>query len=139
MYKIKLSKTEFKKLKKLKNKERDKKIFRRLQCIHLRHQGKSNQEIADITGSCKDTIMDWVKLYANEGFDGLCKLKYEGRKQSKIDSHIDGIKLYLKNNTVSTLAELQSWLKDTHSIEIEESWLFRCCKKNSIYLSKKSV
>ena len=139
MYKIKLSKNEFKKLKHLKNTNSDKKIFRRLQCIYLRDQGKSNQEIADITGSCKDTVMDWVKLYTKEGFNGLCGLKYDGRRQSKIDVHINEIKLYLKNNTVSTLAELQGWLKDKYSIEIEESWLFRCCKKNSINLTKKHV
>lgn len=139
MYTIKLSQAELKKLKQLKNKERDKKIFRRLQCIQLRHKGKSNQEIADIIGVCKDTVMDWVKLYLDEGFLGLCTLNYDGRKQSRIDPHIEAIRRDLKENTIATLSQLQAWLKDNYAIEMESSWLSRCCKKNSIYLTRKPV
>lgn len=139
MYKIKLSRTEIKELKRLKKEEGSKKLFRRLQCVQLRHEGKSNREIADITGACKDTVMDWIKLYISEGLPGLCRLKYDGRRQSKIDAHIDDIKRDLRANTIFTLSELRDWLKNKYSIEIEESWLFRCCKKNSINLTKRPV
>ena len=139
MYQVKLSKTELKELKKLKQKERDKKIFRRLQAIHLRHQGKSNQEIADIIGVCKETVIDWARIFEIKGLDGICKLNYEGRRSFKIDPYINKIKKDIKEETISTLAELQDLLKKNYSIEIEQSWLSRCCKKNSIFLTKKRI
>lgn len=139
MYKVKLSKAELKELNRLKKKETNKKIFRRLQCLQLRNEGKSNQEIADITGACKDTVMDWIKIYNNEGLSGLRKLKYDGRRECVIDSHLDKIKQDLKENIFSTLAELQDWLKDKYNIDIGQSWLSKCCKKNSIILTKKHI
>ena len=139
MYQVKLSKTELKELKRLKRKERDKKIFRRLQAIYLRHQGKPNQEIADIIGVCKETVIDWTRIFETEGFDGICQLNYEGRRVLKIDPHIDKIKKDIKKETISTLAELQDLLKKKYSIEIEQSWLSRCCKKNSIFLTRKRI
>lgn len=139
MYQVKLSKTELKELKRLKQKERDKKIFRRLQAIYLRHQGKSNQEIADIIGVCKETVIDWIRIFETKGLDSICRLNYEGRRSLKIDPYIDKIKKDIKKGTISTLAELQDLLLKKYSIKIEQSWLSRCCKKNSISLTKKRI
>ena len=139
MYQVKLSKTELKELKQLKQKERDKKIFRRLQAIYLRHQGKSNQEIADIIGVCKETVINWVRIFEIRRLDGICRLNYEGRRTLKIDPHINNIKKDIKKGMISTLAELQDLLLKKYSIEIEQSWLSRCCKKNSISLTRKRV
>lgn len=139
MYKIKLTKTELKKLDKLKKQEKNKRIFRRLQCLILSHQGRENKEIADIAGVCVDTVTDWVKLYLDNGISGLCRLDFKNKRQSKIDDYADKIKGDVKNNTISTLSELQDWLKSRYAIEMEISWLSRCCKKNSICLTKKHV
>ena len=137
MYKIKLSKAELVELKKLKKKEKNKRIYRRLQCIHLKHQGKDNKEIADIIGICVDTVTDWIKLYQEKGISELGRLNFKGKRKSNIDDYVDKIKSDIRENTISTLAELQAWLKEKYSIDIEQSWLFRCCKKNSIYLTRK--
>ena len=139
MYQVKLSKTELKELKRLKHKERDKKIFRRLQAICLRHQGKSNQEIADIIGVCKETVIDWVRIFEIKGLDSICQLNYEGRRSLRIDPYIKEIKKDIRKGTISTLAELQDLLAKKYSIEIEQSWLSRCCKKNSISLTRKHI
>lgn len=139
MYKIKLTKAELAKLAKLKKVEKNKRIFRRLQCLSLSHQGKEYKEIADIVGVCVDTVTDWIKLYLAKGISGLCRLDFKDKRPSKIDGYIDKIKEDVKNNTISTLAELQDWLKSHYAIEMEASWLFRCCKKNSIYLTRRHV
>lgn len=139
MYQVKLSKNELKKLKRLKQKERDKKIFRRLQAIYLRHQSKPNQEIADIVGVCKETVIDWVRIFEIKRLDGICQLNYEGRRPLKIDPYINNIKKDIKEGTISTLAELQDLLAKKYSIEIEQSWLSRCCKKNFVSLTRKRI
>jgi transposase len=137
MHKIKLTKTEVKKLQRLQGKGKSARVNRRVQAILLANQGQSYQDIAEATGVCVDTVTDWVKLYKSDKLAGLCKLQFTGKRKSKINDYVDKIKQDVKDNTIGTLAELQDWIKDKYSIEIEQSWLFRCCKKNSICLTKK--
>jgi len=139
MFKITISKSEVKKIILKKKAEKDRKIYRRLQFLHLRYKNKSNKEIADIIGVCPDTITNWSSIYSDKGLDGLCQpINYDNRS-SKIDPHIDNIKKDLQENIISTLAELQDWIKDEYKIELEQSWLSRCCKKNSISLTRNHV
>lgn len=137
MYKINLLPNELKEIKRLMKKERNKRVYRRLQCVYLNHQGKKNKEIADIVGVCADTITDWIKIYLEDGAYKLCQLEFKNKRQSKINDYIDEIKQDIGDNTISTLAELQDWIKNKYSIKMEKSWLFRCCKKNLIFLTKK--
>jgi transposase len=137
MHKVNLTKPELNKLKKLKQATTEKRVFRRLQCVELASEGKEYKEIAGITGVCVDTITDWLRLFSVESFEGLCKLDFKGKRQSKIDDYADKIKADINSNMISTLAELQAWLKTRYQIEMEKSWLFRCCKKNSICLARK--
>ena len=137
MHKISLNKRELLKLKKLKQATTEKRIFRRLQCLELAAEGKEHKEIAGVTGVCADTVTDWIKLFSHKGLAGLCQLDFKGKRQSKIDDCLNQIKADIGNNLISTLAELQAWLKSHYQIEMEISWLWRCCKKNSIYLAKR--
>jgi transposase len=137
MHKVNLGKRELAEIIKLKKETNKKRLFRRLQCIELAGKKKEYREIASITGVCVDTITDWVKIYNKQGLDGLCQLNFEGKRQSKIDEYAESIKADIKSKTISTLAELQDWLETKYKIKMEKSWLFRCCKKNSICLAKK--
>ena len=137
MYKIKLSQNEFVKIKKRRRKEKNKAISDRLHCIYLSAKGKKNKEIKDILAVNKNSVTNWIKIYEDKGLDELCRPENFDRRSSKIDEYIEKIKQDIKENTIATLAELHDWLKSKYEIEIEQSWLFRCCKKNSIYLAKK--
>lgn len=139
MLKIIITESDLKEIKFRKKKEKDKKIYRRLQFLHLKSKGKTNKEIADTVGVYVDTITDWARIYSAKGLAGLCQpINYDNRS-AKIDDYIDKIKQDIKDNTISTLAELQAWVSQKYALEIEQSWLFRCCKKNLIYLTKRPV
>jgi len=137
MIQIKISKLDLVKIKQRKRKEKDKKIYRRLQFLHLKYKSKTNKEIADIIGVCPDTITDWTVIYCAKGLNGLCKPINFDRRSSKIDKYIDKIKQDVKKNTISTLVELQEWISKKYSLKYGKTWIFECCKKNSICLVKK--
>ena len=111
----------------------------RLQCIYLAHTGKKNREISDILVVNKNSVTAWMKIYIKDGLDALCRPIDYDRRSSKIDEYIERIREDIKEHTISTLAELQDWVKEKYSLEMEISWLWRCCKKNSIYLAKRLV
>ena len=139
MLKITISKDDLKEIKLKKKKEKDQKIYRRLQFLHLKYKNKTNKEIADLLGVCADTITDWARIYSNEGLNSLCQPINYNNRSAKIDKYIVRIKQDVKDNMISTLSELQNWIKENYSLEIEQSWLSRCCKKNSISLTKKRI
>ena len=70
-HKVSLSDKDLKELLKRKKNERDGKILRRLQSIHMKHKGSKNKEIAEILDVCIDTLTDWFYLYKELGFAGL--------------------------------------------------------------------
>ena len=134
---IRLTSRQLIELKERKREEKSVKVFKRLECIYLKHKKISNKDIAELLGISRNTVRDWTKLFLEQGFEGLSCLNYEGRRSSKIDSFLNEIKAEVNNNLISTLKQLQQWIKENHDITIEESWLSRLIKKNSIYLSKK--
>ena len=139
MYKLKLSQIDLLELNKRRKQEKNRRILLRLQSVYLAHKGKDNKEIVDTLGVNKNSITDWIDIYSEKGINELCKPIDYDRRSSKMDDYIDKIKKDIKDNTISTLSELQDWISKKYSLEIEQSWLFRCCKKNSIYLTKKHV
>ena len=139
MYKIKLSQAELEDLNKRKIKEKNTKMYHRLQTIYLVNKGKHNKEIVDILEVNKNSITNWIKIYFEKGIDGLCQPINYDRRSSKIDKYVNKIKKDIKDNTISTLNELQGLINEKYSLKIEISWLFRCCKKNSICLTKRLV
>jgi transposase len=139
MYKIKLSRSELAALNKRRKQEKNKALTDRLQCIYLANTGHTHKEIAAILGSNKNSVTNWIKIYQKKGLDELCRPENFDRRSSPFDRYIEHIKQDIRDKTISTLAELQDWIKKEYSLELEQSWLWRCCKKNSICLTKRPV
>lgn len=136
-YSIKLTKEDQNQLKELLKTTGQSKILKRYQCIHFKHQGLANKQIAALLCVHIDTITDWIKIFNSKGLKGLGELSYEGRRTSQLEEYKDDIKAYVDENIVSNIKELQSYILEKYGVEIEHSWLFRYCKKNSIYLTKR--
>ena len=134
---IKLTEAEQKDLKRRKKKEQNNKIYRRLIYVEMSSKGMTNLEISSILGVRNDTLTDWKKLYEEGGLEKLSSLNYEGRRKSKLEPYAEEIRKKVKSDFIPTIKSLQSFILKTFNIEVEQSWLSRFCKKNSIYLIKK--
>jgi transposase len=136
-YSVSLTSTEVLELKRLRRMEKNGKLLRRYQCIWMTHENFPKKEIASTLGVNIDTVTDWIKLFNKSRLGGLRKLHYEGRRPSGLDAVKDVLIKHIKEQSVSTLSELQDFLATKHSITVEHSWLSRYCKKNSIALIKR--
>ena len=113
------------------------KIHRRLKSIEYKTIGITHQEIAMTLDVRPETVTQWLRLFVNEGFEGLCHLKYEGRRPSSLDLHKEEIKTYIRQKAPSNLAQLNDWLEKSYGLSVDETWLSRYCKKNSLFPVKK--
>lgn len=137
MYTIELSKRELKQIKQLIKQEKRVRVYRRLQAIEMAATGSQYRTIAATIGVGADTVADWIQLYAKSGLTALCTLHFTGKRTAPFNTYLDQIKQDIVDNTIATLAALQAWIKEKYSLEMEQSWLWRCCKKNSICLTKR--
>lgn len=135
--KIELTEAEKIELKKLKSKEKNNKIYRRYLYLEMSNKGLTNLEIAGYVGVCNDTLTDWRRIFLESGLEGMSQLNYEGRRESKLKKHEDKIRKKVEKEKVSSLAELQSFIQEKCKVDVEQSWLSRYCKKNSIFLTKR--
>lgn len=136
-YTVTLSKADLSKLKILLRETESSKILKRYQCIHFKKQGLKNKDIAMLLCVNIDTVTDWLRTFLERGLKGLGELEYEGRRISQLEQYKEGIKSYVDSNIVSSIKELQQYILETYQLQVEESWLFRYCKKNSIALTKR--
>jgi transposase len=124
---------------KLKKEEKSNKIYRRYLYLEMSNEGMTNLKIAKLIGVCNDTLTVWKQIYEEAGLVGLAELHYEGRRISKLAKHKETIINKIKSDNIATLKQLQDFLKTECQVEVEQSWLYRFCKKNSIYLIKRPV
>ena len=131
--KLFLTSKEESELRKRKENERDGKILRRFLCLEMKNKGYSHREIAELCDVCIDTITDWLRLYKRGGLNALSVLHYDGRRPSKLDRYLEDIKRYIEKKHPSRIVDLQVHIERKWHIEVEESWLWRWCKKNSVF------
>jgi transposase len=125
-----------KELRTRKKNQRDAKILRRLLCIELKDLGEENAKIATLCGVCRDTITDWLRLFEEKGFDGLCSFQYDGRRLAVLDVVRDELKRDLKAGKHGTLKEVKRALHETHGIDVCISWIWRYAKKTLCFLQE---
>ena len=136
-YQVILSKIDLDIIKTKKRKERDAKLLRRYQCLSMLHENYPKKEVAKLLGVNIDTITDWVKIYTKSGLAGLGLFNYEGRRPSSLDQIKDELVDLIKKENINTMVQLQGKIKNNYKLDVEESWLGRYCKKNSISLIRK--
>lgn len=133
---ISISKADLKVISTKRRTEKVAKFSRRYQCLWMLHEQYLKKDIASILGVNIDTITDWIKIYNKSGLTGLGLLNYEGRRPSNLDKVKDKILQIISTENVTKIKDLQTLLANQYNIEIEHSWLYRYCKKNSICLIK---
>ncbi len=135
--KLEITKEEFEEIKKKKSKEKNVKIYKRYLFLEMRHAKQLNKDIAVTLGVSAETLSHWSAIYREGGIELISQLHYEGRRTSVLTPLKEEIKKQIEEKNISTIKELNSWIKETFNVSIGESWLHEFCKKNSIYLIKK--
>ena len=67
-----------KKVEKLRRKEKDARIHKRLSALLWLNKGYSPDEVADLLDVCSRTVSNWVALFGAGGVELLCRLDYQG-------------------------------------------------------------
>ena len=103
----------------------------------LKHRGYRQKEIGVLLNITQAQLTNWSKLFVLRGFEGLCSVHYEDRRPSRLMPYLANIKDHVRESSVPTLSALQNWIAQEHGMLVEQSWLSRFIKKNSVVLIKR--
>lgn len=67
-----------KKIEKVRRKEKDARIHKRLSALLWLHKGYTPEHVAELLDVCPRTVTNWVALFRAEGLQALCSLEYQG-------------------------------------------------------------
>lgn len=114
---------------------KDKRIYIRLLTVKLRSERKKNYEIAEVLNVSTSTITNWIVLYLEGGFEGLCQLKYPPGKSSLDPVKGELLKFISENNV--NCREIRDYLKSAHKIDLASDTIRKYIKKEFDYSFKK--
>jgi transposase len=67
-----------KKIEKLRRKEKDARLHKRLSTLLWLDKGYTPDQVADLLDVCPRTVHNWIALFHTEGLQALCSLHYQG-------------------------------------------------------------
>ena len=135
---IKLTNKDRAKLKKLKKRESNNKIYRRYLYLEMSSNDMTNLKIAELLGVCNDTLTVWKQIFEESGLKGLSQLNYEGRRISKLEEHKDAIIKKIKDDKIATLTQLQDFLSSEKKLMWSKAGFAVFVKKTQSFLQKNS-
>ncbi|MBI2436543.1 MAG: hypothetical protein HYV41_02240 [Candidatus Magasanikbacteria bacterium] len=54
-----------------------------------------------------------------------------------LEPYTNAMKEKVNSESITSIMQMKTWLTQEYAIEVEPSWLFRFCKKNSVFPIKK--
>ena len=78
----KFSEEDQEKIKKAREKNRDKQTDRRLMVLEMRSEGKTQREIAEKTGFHRSHVSNLIRKYFEEGLESIAEKQYSGNRRN---------------------------------------------------------
>ena len=110
-------------------------LYRRMQAVALRGEGKNNQEAADITKYNVKYVSQLVSLYVNKGLDALAE---EGRKGGnnrnlsvkQEEEFLEGFRKEAEKGRIITAAEIKSAYDKLVGKETKDTFIYTVLRRN---------
>ena len=116
-------------------KEKNKNLYRRMEVVALRGEGKSNAEIAEITKYNVKYISQLVSLYANKGLSALAEEGRKGGNHRNVSAEqeqafLDGFRQNAEKGHIITPAEIKKEYDTLVGKETKDTFIYAVLKRN---------
>src|SRR3954447_20274470 len=117
---VQLETKQRKKIDKLRQGERDMRIWRRLSALLWLDEGETEEEVARRLGVTARQIRKWLKTYRTEGLQGLCELHYRGRVAQVNDAQVEELKQEIAKGPFHTARQIADWIEQRFKVRYSE-------------------
>ncbi|MCR4313323.1 MAG: helix-turn-helix domain-containing protein [Candidatus Roizmanbacteria bacterium] len=130
---VKISKQEYNKLKKVEEQIDSKKAYRRIQAFKLIHKRWKYSAIAEFINVTNETISDWIRLYKKGGINGLVTLCYKGGQQKLNEKQLTELRKKASEGNFTFAKDIQNYIENNFKIKYGLRHVQLLSKKNFTY------
>jgi transposase len=125
-----------KKLEKLRQAERDMRIWRRLSALLWLDEGETGEEVARRLGVTARQVRQWLKTYRESGLEGLCELHYRGRIPRLDDAQLEELKQEVAKGQFHTAQQIADWIDQHFKVQYSQSGVKELLKRIQVSYHK---
>src|SRR6266487_2803937 len=118
---LQLDTIQRKKIEKLRQAERDMRIWRRLSALLWLNDGETAEAVARRLGVTARQIRKWLKTFRTHGLQGLCELHYRGRVPQLNDAQVGELKQEIAKGQFRTARQIADWIDQRFKVQYSES------------------
>lgn len=117
MIKLTFTTEDIKKLEKERYNHPHPKVQKRIEALYLKSQKLAHNQICYLCKITEKTLTNWLKIYRDNGIEGLKKLAYKG-SPSRLNVYSDMLKKYFEKNAPRNSAEAQLVIEKLTGIKL---------------------
>ena len=102
-------------------------IQKRLEALYLKSQGVSHKKICSLLRISRASIANWLKVYKEDGIEGVKKLKYR-KKWGELSTHQQTLEELFRTNPPRTVQEAIRAIKKSTGLERHRTSVYRFLK-----------
>ena len=127
------------KVEKLRRKEKDARIHKRLSALLWLDKGYSPDEVADLLDVCPRTVKNWLAQFQAGGLESLCSLDYQGDPGGLSSGQIDQLKQEVATGRFKCAAQVCDWVEKTFGHSFSPSGMRKLLKRVGCSFHKASA
>jgi transposase len=114
---FRLSRAERKKIERRRQREYDKRIFRRLSALVALDDGHSQENVARVLGTTARNVRRWIKTYRAWGLDELCTIAHEGRSCFLTEEQLKSLQEQIEAGNFRSAKQARKWIADNCGVK----------------------
>src|SRR4051812_31928400 len=99
----------------------DRRIFQRLSAVLWSDDGRSREEIAQLTGVSTRQVGQWFRIFRNKGLDELCTLHYQGDPGRLGPAQIKRLRQEIETGVFHNAEQVRTWIETTFGVSYSAS------------------
>jgi transposase len=100
--------------------EKNPRFRERLQCLLFKDRGMTNGEVADLLEIVRETVADWLNLYAEGGIEALCRLETGGSDSFLSAEQLALLRDELDKHVFQTAKQVCGWVAEQFGVTYSE-------------------
>src|SRR5436190_18750621 len=99
----------------------DRRIFQRLSAVLWSDDGRSREEIAQLTGVSTRQVGQWFRIFRNKGLDELGTLHYQGDPGRLGPAQVKRIRQEIEKGGFYNVDQMRTWIESSFGVTYSAS------------------
>src|SRR5437764_12934486 len=99
----------------------DRRIFQRLSAVLWSDDGRSREEVAQLTGVSTRQVGQWFRIFRNKGLDELCILHYQGDPGRLGPAQVKRLRQEIETGVFHNADQIRTWIESTFGVTYSAS------------------